>query len=282
MDSLPMTPLFVVGTGRSGTTVVADTIARSPAVLKLDRGEPKLFSDMNGFAGVSAALYSSRYTQRFLRSRTDFFHKRDEGSQDVGFFQYIDKETFETLLTEFWVSLDRDDLSTGEVQTRIRQLYATLFSELAIDEGARYFLDDTPINALRIKEIVDTFPEARILHVIRDGRHVAHGHLRLGWCASYHEGLHLWRSRIDAARHVVRNCGISDERYREIGFERLLASPGAMFGSVFDWIGLDFDESYLDEAQFSGDKVSSYAVTPYEDALFRALAADLVAEFDWV
>jgi hypothetical protein len=279
----PMTPrpLFVVGSGRSGSTIVAETLARAPRVFKAEGFEPKLFSDMNGFAGLFSALYTTHYSEEMLRERAAFMYHRREGGREVGLFRYIDEATFTALMDGFWLRARALAGDEAAVRREIRGVAETIFAALGQPGGIDWLIDDTPINALRLKEIFDVFPEARVVHVIRDGRQVALGHMRLGWCGSFHEGLHLWRSRVDAARLVARHMGGFGGRYREVEFGRLAADPEGAFGELFAWLGLAFDPAFLEAAGFSRGRVNRYPITDYEDALFRALAADLVAEFGW-
>lgn len=276
-----MRPLFIVGSGRSGTTVVAEAIAQLQGTFKLQKCEPKIFSDMNGCAGLSVALYRHRYSPKILRSRAEFYFRRREGNRDVGFFGCIKWKEFESIMTEYWDSVEQAGSDKTKIKEAMRWCYKRLWSQIDPDGNATYFIDDTPINALRIKEIIEVFPNAKILHIIRDGRQVALGHLRLGWCSSYQEGLFLWRSRVDAARLTARHLRLRAHQYREIEFGDLLRNPDSVMADVSAWLDLPYDKKCLKKAGFSTQKVNIYQVDEYEDDLFFALADDLAAEFKW-
>lgn len=65
-----------------------------------------------------------------------------------------------------------DRRSAAEVTPRIRQYLHRHFAMRArrFDGPARVFLDKTPSNAFRLPFAAEVFPEAKFIHIIRDGR----------------------------------------------------------------------------------------------------------------
>jgi hypothetical protein len=86
-------------------------------------------------------------------------------------------------------------------------------------------------------------PEARFIHIIRDGRDVALSHLRMNWGPStYEESAKLWRNRIRRARRWAPRVN----HYTEIRFEDLVADTEGVLRRICDVIELDFDPAMLD------------------------------------
>ena len=86
-------------------------------------------------------------------------------------------------------------------------------------------------------------PEARFVHIIRDGRDVSLSHLRMNWGPeSYAESAKLWRQRIRKTRKMARNI----KHYMEIHFEDLVADTEGVLRRVCDFIELEFDPVMLD------------------------------------
>ena len=98
----------------------------------------------------------------------------------------------------------------------------SVFSHWAIRQGKQRYGDKTPGYLAELALIAALFPEARIVHLIRDGRDVALSYSdELG--VPVVNAIRLWRSRVRAGREAGRALG--DARYREIRYEDLVADP---------------------------------------------------------
>jgi hypothetical protein len=206
-----VTPVFVVGTGRSGSTAVANALASSPDVFKCDGFEPKFFGDLSGCHGLFGILYSHKITPEFFRERLATYHQRQEDPYKVGFCQYMAWETFRDCFKPVTALLGAKAAPPWRKKAAaIRKSFTNVVRRIDGARDTRYFIDDTPINMIRLKEILEIFPEARIIHAVRDGRQVAHAHVRLGWAANFAEGLYLWHSRLATFhalnRHLLPNA----------------------------------------------------------------------------
>ncbi len=88
-----------------------------------------------------------------------------------------------------------------------------------------------------------TLPEARFIHIIRDGRDVSLSHMRMNWGPkTYEESAQLWVDRISKARRMAPKVA----HYHEIHFEDLVRDTEGTLRKVCDVIELDFDPAMLD------------------------------------
>ena len=88
--------------------------------------------------------------------------------------------------------------------------------------GARYLSERTPGHAEATDTIAAVYPDAHLIHIIRDGRDVARSLVSRDWGPdSIAVAAREWRDAIFAAR-----SGAPAERYREVRYEDLLADPG--------------------------------------------------------
>ena len=96
-------------------------------------------------------------------------------------------------------------------------------------EGKSRYGDKTPgyVQETRIQRVL---PEARFVHIIRDGRDVSLSHMRMNWGPeTYAQSARLWRNRIRKARKTAPSIN----HYMEIKFEDLVAdTEGVLRGSV--------------------------------------------------
>jgi hypothetical protein len=105
--------------------------------------------------------------------------------------------------------------------------------------------DKTPGYVKRMRPIAAALPEARFIHVIRDGRDVALSRRARGMGESkpIEEVAELWRRRIENARRQARRLR---GRYLELRFEDLVSHPRAALERVCELIELPYDARMLD------------------------------------
>jgi hypothetical protein len=95
-----------------------------------------------------------------------------------------------------------------------------------------------------MRAIANVLPEARFVHVIRDGRDVAVS-LRETWfrpADSLEACIRLWAGRVRAGREQAA-LGVP---YLEIRYESLIRETAATLRAVCDFVELDFDAAMLD------------------------------------
>lgn len=114
--------------------------------------------------------------------------------------------------------------------------------------GKRIWADKTPENIRRLNFLWQHFPEARFVHVIRDGRDVACSLRRQPWmklrerdslaalvrCGEY------WVDRVAIRRSVK-----ADPRYIELRYEELVREPEKALRPVLEFLGLDWSGRLL-------------------------------------
>jgi hypothetical protein len=110
-------------------------------------------------------------------------------------------------------------------------------------EGKIRYGDKTPGYVREMRRIQRVLPEARFVHIIRDGRDVSLSHLRMNWGPeTYEQSARLWRNRIRKARKMAPDI----DHYMEVRFEDLVADTEGVLRRVCDFIELDFDPVMLD------------------------------------
>jgi hypothetical protein len=114
--------------------------------------------------------------------------------------------------------------------------------------------DKTPAYVRRMPMIGAELAEARFVHLIRDGRDVALSRRRRGMGASkpMAETARLWRRRIEDARGQARRLR---GRYLELRYEDLVAAPEPALRSVCDLVELEFDPAMLRHHEGAGRRL---------------------------
>ncbi len=122
----------------------------------------------------------------------------------------------------------------------LRALYATL----AARDGKPRWGDKTPVHSAFMPALAAALPEARFIHVIRDGRDAAASVRDMPFVpgdGSIEAIAQDWRDRIVAARADA--AGLA--HYREVRFERLVTEPEVVLRELCDFLELGFDQAML-------------------------------------
>ena len=113
-----------------------------------------------------------------------------------------------------------------------------LYARYAHERGKPRYGDKTPANVLYVELLAAAFPQARFLHIVRDGRDVVpslmemhFGPDRFGAAALF------WRDRVTRGRAGGRRVGA--DRYREIRYEDLVAEPEPVLRDICGFFELD-------------------------------------------
>lgn len=105
-----------------------------------------------------------------------------------------------------------------------------------LDPGAKLIVERTPWHAYHLDLIGDVYPDAAVIHLVRDGRDVARSLVSQEWGpTTMAEAAEEWRSAVEAARAA----GARLERYREVRYEAILVDPQANIGDLYRWLSLD-------------------------------------------
>jgi hypothetical protein len=201
--------IFLVGARRSGTNWLQRILCTHPDV-----------------AGIASETYLFRHGIQQLSER---FHQSAPGSTSTGFV-YMEREAMLDALREFC-----DRVFLGVIA--------------ATAPGAVRMIERTPDHVRHLPLIGQIYPDARVVHIVRDGRDVARSLLNQTWGPStMEEAAEEWRSAIEAARAAAPGLA----HYREVRYEAFHADPERELGALASWLGLSFSpadiEASLSEA----------------------------------
>lgn len=121
-----------------------------------------------------------------------------------------------------------------------------VFALYARCQGKPRYGDKTAIYVLHISVLANLFPEARFVHIIRDGRDVALSWLDTGWDfgpETVEEAALYWRYHVGRGRRASQQLG--QDRYREVRYERLIDDPTSTVAELCSFLDLEFDVTML-------------------------------------
>jgi len=121
-----------------------------------------------------------------------------------------------------------------------------LDSLISVRPGVSVVVDKTPENALRCELILRVFPDAYMLHVVRDPRSVfcSQRAASRSWAPWEFptrpvDGAKYWLEHLDGAREAAKLT----ERYLEIRYEDLKENGPATLQQIHSWLGLVADKT---------------------------------------
>lgn len=206
----------IVGAPRSGTTLLR---------LMMDSHPELAIPPETGFLGLAPRLTGSgdRLRERFFTAITT----HGEPSPVWPDFE-IPPEDFRRALEEI------DPFTAPEGFRAFYRLYASRF-------GKRRWGDKTPLYCMRMDSIRRTLPEARFVHLIRDGRDVALS-LREMWFSPGRDigtQAAYWRRCVLAARAA----GLGRPDYLEVRYEDLVLHTRRTLERICAFAGLSYHDS---------------------------------------
>ena len=103
--------------------------------------------------------------------------------------------------------------------------------------GADYVVEKTPVHVERLDEIAAVYPDAWIVHLVRDGRDVARSMTEVPFfgVADTAAAAALW----DRALTSVRRSEDAVRRFRDVRYESLVADPIGTMRDLWTWVGLE-------------------------------------------
>ncbi|MEX0426795.1 sulfotransferase [Nocardioides sp. DS6] len=210
------TPLFIVGAPRSGTTLMKTALRGFDGVYLL----PEEFQILGLFLRA-AAHEDPRSLVRRIEESAFGSHMKDRGL-------WPDPELLASAIrgTNPGAAFESVVLSFAEKEGRLRPLF---------------WGDKTPENIFELDLISATWPDARVINIVRDPRDTALS-MNRAWGRSWLRSAVIWR---DAAAAAATFALTHPDRFTEVRYEDLTARPEETLGRVASWLGVKFDTGAL-------------------------------------
>lgn len=106
------------------------------------------------------------------------------------------------------------------------------------------WIEHSPLNAQYAKTLFELFPDARMIHIVRDGRAIAASVMKLDWGPNEaHLAAPWWAHRL--AFGLAAEGYFGSERVARVRYEDLILEPRATLEALCEFLGLDFQDEML-------------------------------------
>jgi hypothetical protein len=206
-------PIFVVGTGRSGTTLLRCMLSAHPRIYITHEAE---------FYRIEA-LYPRRASGRDFLDY--YFH--------TGSFRWLKTDPARVLA----------GLPDPLPRRNVHLAFTALMREKAAQYGRVRFGDKTPLHSRHVARIFSDYPDARVIYIVRDPRAAVVSLTQMPWAAPsvYTNAIYCeldWRS--------IKKF---DKRVMVVRLEDLIREPKPTMERILAHVGEPWDDAVLDHAR---------------------------------
>jgi hypothetical protein len=240
MQSTPAKPVFVVGSPRSGTSVLTWCLGQHPNIFPVPE---------SNWLGEFTAAVAKSYQIGAAR-----------GNLSVLSAMEIAPARF---FANFGQSINDLILAHRSVLEKKRKLDATSARRHAAVGPKARWVDGTPEYSLHIYGLRKLFPDALFIHLVRDVDAVVRSLL------NFHRisGVHLVANEEDAYRHWLRRtkaCLKAEQAYgpkvvRRVLYSSLIKNPESAMQSLLEFVGEPYSAKCLEPL---GERINSSNVPP--------------------
>lgn len=254
-------PVFIGGTGRSGTTVLGDLLNEHSLVRTSNPTEIKFLANRGGFLDV---IFGSMNSQIENRQKISIFHYRtyreraqkellqrserfDEFVNKIwekwweidapaphgpGLHAGIDKKDLQRLLDNYSKNIKRNPIQQA------RKFMESFISLQKDHKRENYWVETTPMNISYSHRLIKLFPKAKFIVIRRDPRDVIASLLTKDWGPSTPlEGIEWIEARLRSDNDALR--AVAPNQVLVIHLEDLVTnSPEETYLKVLDFLQL--------------------------------------------
>lgn len=195
-------PIFIGGSGRSGTSLLFKLIAREDCCYSFNYLETKFIIGVDSLIDIynsasqnystgRAKIAISRFQKTMNRLKTGGVYK------ELGFETlYKEENAYDKIVKQFIQSLQNMEISKYFTDQQIIQLFRNFLRNVIVnlseyDENKR-FVEKTPHNILHLNFLFSLFPDMKFVHIVRDPRGVAFSLTKQSWGPSDFEQACHW------------------------------------------------------------------------------------------
>ena len=194
----PNRPVFVGGTGRSGTTIAGRLLGHHPDLGSTNPRELRFVASAGGVADAYATATGGLSGERAVSAQdvveniwSHWYERIKPSGAKGGLYRRLSREEMAQVCARYVEEFDEDPFVAS------RRLTETIVSSRVRRDPQSRWVDTTPANARSADRVLALFPEGVVVHMMRDGRDVAASFVSKPFGPrEVFEGLDAWRDRM--------------------------------------------------------------------------------------
>ena len=241
--------LFIGGTGRSGTHVFSQLLGHHSRYARVPI-EARFHVNPQGFPDLLAGKVSP---EQFARKLERFWWKRIRagevapvlarriafGRKVRGLHKVIERDRFDAAVAEF------ERVHPADLDLACRNLFLDLLWPIAEAEGKPGLIEMSCFTVAESPTLVRLFPEALILHTVRDGRDAGSSKVSKRQKRSHprdgSEGLRWWEGRLRKIEAGVRE--LPEGKLHTVSLDEIVAGDReTVYGDLLSFLELEDEE----------------------------------------
>lgn len=230
-------PIFIVGCGRSGSTLLW---------LMLNRHSRIYLAKESYFIPNLRSRWKPEMTDAAIDEFVDRLQTFPKPPEQ-GVVNYLG-----------WDISELRSMLYGMRSESYSELVRAIYSHGMRAEGKSWWGDKTPRYVMNLELLNRLFPGVRLIHLVRDGRDVALSYARCSWGpSSVRESALYWMTRVGVAHRFMKTH--PDMPVCEVRYEDLVREPETALRTICEFIGVHYEDGMLDyhataESHFSRDE----------------------------
>ncbi|MFC1748171.1 sulfotransferase [Pseudomonadota bacterium] len=270
-----MNLVFFVGTGRCGSSLIHEIISKHEDVGFISNIDDNLpYFDLKG-----------RWNNQLYRSLLG--NKTTKGK-----LRFAPSEAYKLIARQVSPVYENScrDLTESDVTPWLKQRFRDFFEQRAAIQGKSIFTHKYT-GWSRIGFFSSIFPEAKFIHIVRDGRAVANSWLQMPWWNGYkgpenwlwgeltQPYLEEWKEgncsfpllagigwKLLLNSYATSAASLSDQQYMEIRLEDIVEQPRDSFEKLLSFSGLPWSNEF--NTTFQRNIFSSKRKLAFQDELY--------------
>jgi len=223
-------PFLIIGSGRSGNTLLRSMLATHSKIAI----PPESY--------VLPKVIAKYYLLNFLP------WKKLVKTVIVEFEKHKEFYTWDTDLS----SIKEDLLSVPKKDRSLAKIVSAIYRQYIKKHfpSSKLWGDKTPLNTLYLSWINKLFPNAKYIHLIRDGRAVVNSYVKQGIYDNHGEACARWNTSIEKARKFKDKYG--RDKVFEVRYEDLVVNPKKELEKICKFLDINFEQEMLEYYKISG------------------------------
>jgi len=223
-DNKDLKPVFIISSGRSGTTLLRSMLVASGQI-----AIPPETQNIHTLAVKFLAYRGLKWQELSRLMIADFESHHNFFMWDLNF-------------APLYLSIINLPKEKRSLATIIDQIYMFYAAEKFPD--ANLWGDQSPIYTFHLPIILKVFPNARFIHMLRDGRDVVSSMVTRHGAEYLQEAVYRWKKSIEITKNFQKK--FSPDRYHEVRYENLVQDSERTLRDICRFIGTTYDPIMLE------------------------------------